>query len=329
MINKKYLPSRKFVIALSVSIAVILFTILFNYLKPNITNFKNNNPLADTNGTPAIANIDLDSDNDGLPDWKENLYGTDPHKADTDGDGTNDVDEITQDRDPLKANTAPAGQEPNDKIDPAIIEENQQAVKEYESLDATDKMARNLMSNIFATQQIGTQIDQPTIDSLVQKSIQDIPVKHYSGITKESDLNLISINEKTFTKDLVVYAKNYITETESFRSIAGKDLEIMNIYASSGQDAKKSMAEITSKYQTIINGLIKTPLPALPGSSGAVAHLAIINDLEKLIQVDNDVVNSNVKDMASIFSDISVYNSTVDELLQLFKVVDIMLKINR
>ena len=300
MINKKYLPSRKFVIALSVSIAVILFTILFNYLKPNITNFKNNNPLADTNGTPAIANIDLDSDNDGLPDWKENLYGTDPHKADTDGDGTNDVDEITQDRDPLKANTAPAGQEPNDKIDPAIIEENQQAVKEYESLDATDKMARNLMSNIFATQQIGTQIDQPTIDSLVQKSIQDIPVKHYSGITKESDLNLISINEKTFTKDLVVYAKNYITETESFRSIAGKDLEIMNIYASSGQDAKKSMAEITSKYQTIINGLIKTPLPALPGSSGAVAHLAIINDLEKLIQVDNDVVNSNVKDMARI-----------------------------
>lgn len=47
-------------------------------------------------------NLSVDSDQDGLKDWEEQIYGTDPHNADTDGDGTKDGDEIAQNRDPLK-----------------------------------------------------------------------------------------------------------------------------------------------------------------------------------------------------------------------------------
>ena len=36
----------------------------------------------------------LDSDNDGLPDYAEKIYGTDPENADTDGDGLSDYNEI-------------------------------------------------------------------------------------------------------------------------------------------------------------------------------------------------------------------------------------------
>ncbi len=36
----------------------------------------------------------LDSDDDGLPDYSEKIYGTDPNSADTDGDGLSDYDEI-------------------------------------------------------------------------------------------------------------------------------------------------------------------------------------------------------------------------------------------
>jgi len=42
-----------------------------------------------------------DSDNDGLKDWEELIYKTDPKNPDTDGDGTNDGDEIKQERNPL------------------------------------------------------------------------------------------------------------------------------------------------------------------------------------------------------------------------------------
>lgn len=44
----------------------------------------------------------IDSDQDGLKDWEEQIYATDAHNPDTDGDGAKDGDEIAQNRDPLK-----------------------------------------------------------------------------------------------------------------------------------------------------------------------------------------------------------------------------------
>ncbi len=44
--------------------------------------------------------LESDQDKDGLPDWAENLWHTDPQNPDTDGDGTKDGDEVTRDRNP-------------------------------------------------------------------------------------------------------------------------------------------------------------------------------------------------------------------------------------
>ena len=41
-----------------------------------------------------------DSDNDGLPDWQEELYRTDPFNPDTDGDGYSDSQEVELSRNP-------------------------------------------------------------------------------------------------------------------------------------------------------------------------------------------------------------------------------------
>ena len=325
-IDKKYLPSKKFVQALSIAVIIILVAILINFWKPSITKYNNK---LNTEQEKISAAMEVDTDNDGLEDWKENLYGTNLKIADTDSDGTSDFDEITQNRDPLKANTAKEGQEPNDKIDATVIEKQQKSLEEYESLNPTEKMARNLMSDIIASQSLGEEIDQSTIDSLVQKSIEDLPQKEYFGITKESDLNLIKIYQETLGVDLLTYAKGYALETESFRKIAGQDLELINNYLSNGKDIKKNMMEITNKYQIMVNNLIKLPLPALPGSNGVIYHLALINNLEKLIQIDNDIINAGNNDMASVFSDLSLYNSTTKELMGIFSTLDNILKITR
>lgn len=54
-------------------------------------------------------NIFQDSDQDGLTDEEERLYGTDPKSSDTDGDGYSDGAEVRSGYDPLKAS-------PGDKI---------------------------------------------------------------------------------------------------------------------------------------------------------------------------------------------------------------------
>lgn len=45
---------------------------------------------------------DSDSDNDGLKDWEEKLYGTDPKNSDTDKDGYFDGEEVASGYDPAK-----------------------------------------------------------------------------------------------------------------------------------------------------------------------------------------------------------------------------------
>ncbi len=52
---------------------------------------------------PIISNMDktLDSDLDGLPDFQEIIFGTDPFNSDTDGDGYGDYEEIKKGYNPL------------------------------------------------------------------------------------------------------------------------------------------------------------------------------------------------------------------------------------
>jgi hypothetical protein len=46
---------------------------------------------------------EVDSDGDGMPDWVEFAYGTNPHDPDTDKDGTTDNEELSLGRNPLVA----------------------------------------------------------------------------------------------------------------------------------------------------------------------------------------------------------------------------------
>jgi hypothetical protein len=71
-------------------ILCIFFLASFNYFSLAATTTKNN----------AVS---LDSDNDGLSDNEENLYGTDPKNPDTDGDGYSDGVEVKSGYSPIKA----------------------------------------------------------------------------------------------------------------------------------------------------------------------------------------------------------------------------------
>lgn len=61
-----------------------------------------------------IEKLQQDSDHDGLKDWEEILYHTDPHNPDTDGDGTSDGEEVKLGRDPTKPNTSKNPKKPSD-----------------------------------------------------------------------------------------------------------------------------------------------------------------------------------------------------------------------
>ncbi len=72
-------------------LGVVLLALVAYTQRPNLqTPFTNNTPSITASSTEKIV-YDLDSDADGLKDWEETLWGTDPKNPDTDGDGIDDT----------------------------------------------------------------------------------------------------------------------------------------------------------------------------------------------------------------------------------------------
>lgn len=112
-------PSRKISVFILVAVVVVTAVISFStYLdkKPESTDSLK---IATGNLKIEIQNDSSDQsdkDGDGLLDWEEVLWSTDPNNPDTDGDGTNDNDEISANRNPRVAGPDDTNQDPIESI---------------------------------------------------------------------------------------------------------------------------------------------------------------------------------------------------------------------
>lgn len=101
----------------SATLALMIFLVGFFVIHPpRKTSIVDEQLLSSDITATSSSTFDIDSDGDGLPDWKEKLYGSDIHNTDTDGDGTSDGEEVAEGRDPATPNTAGVGNPPNDKL---------------------------------------------------------------------------------------------------------------------------------------------------------------------------------------------------------------------
>lgn len=99
-----YLPSQKFIKTVGAAVAVILggWLVLYSINRFGLPT-KTATTQQEAQSIKAYNTISRDSDNDGLKDWEEIIWGTDQKNSDTDGDGTPDGQEVQDRRDPLKA----------------------------------------------------------------------------------------------------------------------------------------------------------------------------------------------------------------------------------
>lgn len=132
---------------------IIFSTILALALIGGVVWFVSKNSKTKTADQPKVAATSLskaiaeapDTDNDGLKDWEEKLWGTDPNNPDTDADGTPDNEEIKLGRNPLK----PA---PNDLLTEKDLAKKQTEKDEFLEENGSDQTLTSKIARDFFTE---------------------------------------------------------------------------------------------------------------------------------------------------------------------------------
>lgn len=260
--------------------------------------------------TEIINNIaKKDSDNDGLKDWEEALWGTDPNNPDTDGDGTNDGDEVNVGRNPLTAG-------PDDNQAGNEFVENTNADFSDKNLTETDKFAQNLFGKYLSLKKDSQEgLDNEDKNSLIASVVEDSLYNEIDNKYAVSILNITDDNSKTALKK---YGNDFISITELYSQDLNQD-ELVVFERMLGTESKEDamyLKKSSEAYNKAISKLIEIKTP----NDLAFVHLDIINSY--------NIISNALNDMSLVFDDplrgmngFAVYIAVIDAQIDLFKEV--------
>jgi len=210
--------------------------------------------------------VAVDSDNDGLKDWEEVLFGTNPKNPDTNGDGILDGEE--NDNGTLKT---------SDGIDRSKIEE----------LPATEKLAFKLFEGYIDLKQrryLGTNIEGNFIAGLVESSLPTISYETYT----ESDISIDHQN----TKNLKTNAFEYRTELDLawqplFLVTEDELITFTKIIDNGDLNGLAQLKFAKSKYEETIQNMLNVSVP----SNALSIHLDILNAFSSFVGVLDTMIH--------------------------------------
>jgi len=243
----------------------------------------------------AVQNADLslaanaqDSDKDGLTDWEEVLWKTDPQKADSDADGISDGDEVKANRDP---SVKGAGNLPtkNDTDAPVLA-----------SNTATSKLASDILTayaKLKVAEQAGTQADVPTPEELIKANTVTISAPQYSA----SSFSAVADSRETgarYATALAVILNKYASQNEK------GELEIMAT-ALENNDPKglSQLQTIAARYRLMVADLRAVAVPR----GALVTHTDFVNVVSNMAE-STDVMREMFTDPAKGLAALKLYN---------------------
>ncbi len=212
-----------------------------------------------------------DTDGDGLKDWEEALWGTDPRNPDTDGDKTNDGDEVKKSRNPLVKG-------PKDTLaQTATSTKNSDPSK---NLTLTDQFSRDLFAKYMTLRQAGQASDAQSQADLIDEMLMNnkYTLKSRVYVTKEiktrQDDSVASIRQ--YGNDVGRVFKTYMISSKN-EALIVKDSTV-----SGNQNELAQLDPIIKSYQNILDNLLKIQVP----ESAVYIHLKILNSTSELIFAD-------------------------------------------
>lgn len=208
--------------------------------------------------------VSKDTDLDGILDWEESLWGTDPTKRDTNDDGTSDFVEIEK----LRA------------AEGKTIE----TTEDIANLTQTDKFSRELFVTV-ATLSQGGEMDQATVDKISESLAGRIQNSTPRKIFMPTDIKVIK-------DDSLQAINNYNNTLDDIHKKYPVKVNVMDILQKFMIDENNvdvsvlaELNPIIEQTNKIIDAISKMSVP----QSIAPLHLDFINGLQRLSENVSDI----------------------------------------
>ncbi|MDP2788696.1 MAG: hypothetical protein Q8O46_01410 [bacterium] len=244
--------------------------------------------------------VGKDTDLDGVLDWEEGLWGTDPTKKDTNADGVDDGAEIAK----LKAEREASGED-------QLLGKTSQSGEE--TLTQTGKFSRELFSAVATLNQAG-EVDQATADKLTSSLANQIKNATPRKVFLLSEIKIIPDNS-------TATAQKYITQIADIykKHPAGESvIDILGEFVNDGEninvEALKKLDGAIEQTSLVLGELVKMNVP----SEIAPLHLDLLNILEILMEnlIDIQLFETDPVVAMGAFSKYEENTITLDNTLQ-------------
>lgn len=253
-----------------------------------------------------------DTDSDGLPDWQEALYGTDPNKAVSNPFGIPDGEAATQGK--LTPNSL-ASQLPSDTSASTTVED---ILAEIPGKDPAAGSITEQFSQEFLQQVVNANSGQPLTDDGKQEFAQKL-FTQYAG--KAANLFASKYTSVSVHTDTTVSVNAYAGAVEqAFLShdVAADGSEPLTLMGELVQDndesARPKLVKLAGSYAGIRDDLLAMHVP--PQLSDE--HVALIRSFDTLSRATS-AVSRFEEDPLAVMGALSVYQPASNQVLDSIK----------
>lgn len=261
----QYLPSKNFAISAGAVLIGLAFFLVASYIKKDRHDPTNSivaNPISSIQ-----KNTDVDTDNDGLKDWGEALWGTDAKNPDTDGDGTQDGQEVTERRNPIAKG-------PKDILSASDLVSKNLNKSSSDSLTKTDFLSQQFFAQVVTLKNQGklnsqsmNELSQSFTTQLLQEAPEDTYVP--ADIRIQNDNSEASL--KAYGNSLGALIKKYSRPDEENeitiinRALSTQDplemrklIPIIDLYIQGGRDLLilRVPSHVAKNHMGILNSVV-------------------------------------------------------------------------
>jgi hypothetical protein len=271
-------------------------------------------PAAEASAESALlqAIASKDSDNDGLPDWEEALYGTNPDNPDTFNLGMTDGEAVAKGLIVPKAiANVPLATSTASSAVPG-------APAPAASGTLTDEFAKSFFTLYLVAKQQngGTALSQDQVSALAEKAYTSLAanVTPAPDFKKASDLSTVPDSPDAYRA--FAAGAEAVFAAHSVHLPKSELIYLQDAVQNNDMTALANIQKIAGAYRDIATGLAALPVPA----GLASADLALINAMARISQAASDFAAVRTDPVATMFA-LETYPQAVIDFANAFQTV--------